>query len=484
MDMRFIEQCERERLHLSGAIQPHGFIVVTDDQQGVTHVSANLATYLPPVMCMAPGDPLVESFGHWLRMLESSPGNRWVQAGALEGRDGTIDLVVTRMPQGGWVFEGYPAGGVVHPLDRLPRFRPVPEDASAMHQARQELVELLADTSGFERVLYYRFREDEDGEVLAEARRGEAYGSYLGLRFPASDIPRIARDLYRRNPWRQIPDARADAVPVQGPGAPDLSLADLRSVSPVHRIYLANMGVRASLSLPVLVGDNLRALIACHHSQPRLLAVSRLEGLAQRVRDHAMLLSAYESRRHMRLVDDLPRRFANLLQVLARHGDPLAAWPELAPLLLMEFAVDGAVFSGDGQQAGWGLALEPGALEVLDAWLEQADEVVWHTDHLCAAVPGMPVSEVAGVLAIRVSTLSGRIFRVYLCRQEYLHEVAWGGNPDKPVEHHDGQLGIAPRRSFEKWVELRLGYSRSWDNESRLLAYRLRECLAAAITRV
>jgi len=70
--------------------------------------------------------------------------------------------------------------------------------------------------------------------------------------------------------------------------------------------------------------------------------------------------------------------------------------------------------------------------------------------------------------------------RLYLCRREWLHEVAWGGNPDKPVEYHDGTLGIAPRRSFEKWVEKRIGYCRPWENEVRLLLLRLRERVFAA----
>jgi light-regulated signal transduction histidine kinase (bacteriophytochrome) len=93
-------------------------------------------------------------------------------------------------------------------------------DADTLAERRRDLVREVAARSGFQRVMYYRFREDEDGdgEVLAEARQAEIYGSYLGLRFPASDIPRVARTLYVRNSWRLIPDARAAAVPVLGTG--------------------------------------------------------------------------------------------------------------------------------------------------------------------------------------------------------------------------------------------------------------------------
>jgi light-regulated signal transduction histidine kinase (bacteriophytochrome) len=64
-----------------------------------------------------------------------------------------------------------------------------------------------------------------------------------------------------------------------------------------------------------------------------------------------------------------------------------------------------------------------------------------------------------------------------LCRGETLYDVVWGGNPEKPVEVHEGLLNISPRRSFEKWVEKRMGYSRPWSNECRLMALKLREFL-------
>src|SRR5690606_28628938 len=96
---------------------------------------------------------------------------------------------------------------------------------------------------------------------------------------------------------------------------------------------------------------------------------------------------------------------------------------------------------------------------------------------LSRQMPLFPLSQVAGVLAFKARLPDGRFLRVYLGRLEYIHEVAWGGNPDKPVEYHDGQLGIAPRRSFEKWVEKCVGRCRPWGNETRLLALRLRELL-------
>ena len=104
---------------------------------------------------------------------------------------------------------------------------------------------------------------------------GPASASFLGLHYPASDIPVQARALYLRNLFRIIADVDAVPVPILPPldehGRPlDLSMSVLRSVSPIHIEYLKNMGVGASLSISIVVDGRLWGLFACHHYGPRL----------------------------------------------------------------------------------------------------------------------------------------------------------------------------------------------------------------------
>ena len=180
-------------------------------------------------------------------------------------------------------------------------------------------------------------------------------------------------------------------------------------------------------------------------------------------------------------MDGLSVRFSPFIDALHRHGELESAWMEYAPQLLEEFGADGAVLCRADKVIPFGHSLEPDALAVLDDWfVRQGSEFVWMCDSLSRRLPEYPLSATAGVLAIRTSTLQGQSnLRLYLTRQDHIHEVAWGGNPNKP-EEVSSLLGVAPRRSFEKWVEKRLGYSRPWLHEHRLLALKLRELLQQA----
>lgn len=479
MDKRFIEQCESEELHLSGQIQPHGALLVLETGQ-VVHWSANLPELLPQLTLPPVHDDLPADLLFLVERLPQQAGSRLQFAAALDGGSGLLDVVLSRNALEQIVVELFPALGQPahhgHPrlLDEVVELRAADQDG------QQALIRKVIDLTGYHRVMYYRFREDEDGEVLAEIRQPGVAGSYLGLRFPASDIPQIARLLYLLNPWRQIPDTVAQPVAVHGRSAqlPDLSYSDLRSVSPIHLLYLGNMGVRASLSFPIVVAGRLWGLIACHHGMPRELPLLTLDAAYQEVRQHALAVMNHQSQRRMQLVDGLNRRFSEAGEMICQAGDVVAAWAMLGAWLAGEFAADGAQLCIGDRLASWGSAFEPEALAVVDEWFcAQAAEPLFFSDCLLRKFADYPLSAVAGVLAVKTRTLDGEPVRVYLTRHEHVHEVAWGGNPDKPVEYHDGTYGIAPRHSFEKWIEKRIGYSRPWDNEMRLIGLKLRELL-------
>ena len=287
---RALQTCASEPIHLSGAIQPHGYLISCRlPDWSIHHVSANIEA----LTGAAPEDMLRHSLrefitGDVIQTIAETVGFADPGAPAQRAAVANIGPMATLCE-----VSVHAIDGLVHieiepqqrgAGDRSPtvvaqamiaRVAAGSEDEGAFRQRVVEQVRLL---TGYDRVMVYRFRHDDSGEVVAEAR-DEDMPSYLGLRYPASDIPAQARRLYLHNRIRVIPDARYAPVPVlpdrSAGGQPlDLSQMSLRSVSPVHLEYLANMGVAASMSISIVAGGRLWGLIACHHREVRHVPLS------------------------------------------------------------------------------------------------------------------------------------------------------------------------------------------------------------------
>ena len=484
LNQHFLAQCESEQLHLSGAIQPHGTLLVADAVGVITHAAENIHLFLEQTADTWIGKILPNSFTPLIAKLGYRPGDRQVGVVDMALAQGRywLDAVVTRGEVDQLVIEILDRHHSLPP-PQWPRVLPpdlVPDDEEGMQTLRRKLTEQIADLTGFQRVMYYQFRDDGDGDVIAEARRSDVYGSYLGLRYPASDIPQIARTLYLKNPWRLIPDITASPISLlsQTTAVPDLTYSDLRSVSPVHLSYLANMGVKASLSFPVNLGGELTALVAAHHSDSRFLPIGVLEQASALVRNHILTLQRYHAQVTLKAVDQPMRRF-QALPIATPTKQILANWQTIADWLMKEFHADGAQLCLGDEHRQAGKCGRTGTLTTLEQWFFSVrnESTVNHTDCLSHHMGSEIDDQVAGVLALRANTASQGELRLYLTRQEYLHEVAWGGNPDKPIEYTDGTNAMSPRRSFDKWLEKRRGYCRSWSRMDRLLALSLRQLL-------
>lgn len=476
----FIAQCEQEQLHRSGAIQGYGALLITAADGRVAHVSANIGDWLqqPPQALL--GQPLPAVLQAWTVGLDSASGSRLERPGLyLDGL--TLSAVITRTDSGGVMVELLPAdaGSRLSPLS-LPHTFAAFADSAAMLHARQQLVADIQQRFGFERVMFYRFRHDGTGEVVAEACGPAATGTYLGLRFPASDIPQIARDLYMKTPWRSIASARAQPVPLlslDGEVA-DLTYADLRSVSPVHQSYMQNMGVAASVSFPVRTANQLRALISCHATQEGQLSLPELQALAAQVERYNLREREFLTNRRTRLVQHLQQQFQDWRNLIAGAGSLAAAWPQLAPQIMQEFQAAGIWLDTGSLLLTAGLVPDDDAMQEITGWVQQAqdEQQVLLAQSLSRECPQPLLTEVAGLAAVSVAGPAAAL-QCLLFREEEMYQVSWGGNPDKPAEQHVGQHPVAPRNSFERWVENRIGYCREWPNDTRLKLLQLRSFL-------
>ena len=279
--------CEREAIHSPGTIQPHGVLLaLSEPDYTILHVSGSAAEHLGRSAESLLGLTLSEVLGdeqvrRVRRVLNIDP-RRPVHPLGMELRVhgaacGAFNAILHR--HDGLVFielepispSQRPAAALFFAL-RGAALRI--HDALSLEEACRISVEEVAQHTGFDRVMIYRFDADWSGEVIAEAR-SEDLPPYLGLHFPASDIPAQARRLYALNWVRIIPDVAYQPSAIVPPqnvlrgGALDLTFSVLRSVSPMHLAYLRDMGVRASMSISILREGALWGLIACHHRAPR-----------------------------------------------------------------------------------------------------------------------------------------------------------------------------------------------------------------------
>jgi light-regulated signal transduction histidine kinase (bacteriophytochrome) len=314
----------------------------------------------------------------------------------------------------------------------------------------------VQELTGFDRALIYRFDSDWNGQVIAEAGNGQL-PTYLDLRFPGSDIPAQARALYVANRVRMIPDVDYAPVLVEPDRDPetgdllDLSQAQLRSVSPVHREYMRNMGTAASMSVSILVDGRLWGLLSCHSARPHQVSDSVRSACDFVAQSLAMKISALQHAETAARGAQLAQVTGRLVAAMSSSQDWFASLSDMQEDLTAQVAADGvAVVQGMECHR---LGKTPDELEVrsLVSWLEAETKQDIFASHSMVAYDDRfqdMVETGSGVLAIRLSRLHASW--VIWFRPEVIQTVKWGGDPHKAVQE-SGR--IHPRQSFDTWRE-------------------------------
>lgn len=492
-----LTNCDREPIHQLGSVQPFGFLLAVSSDWIVTRASANLAEFLGITHSEAVGRPvssiIVPEALHALRnKLATLRGPDTVERifGITLTSDPQRFDVAVHVSHGQVIIEGErcnegqssaPSLSIRSMMSRLDQTETL--EAFFREGARQARA-----LTGFDRVMVYRFDDSGSGEVVAEAAR-PGIGSFLGLHYPASDIPVQARALYLRNLFRIIADINAAPVPIlpelDEHGLPlDLSMSVLRSVSPIHIEYLANMGVGASLSISIVVDGKLWGLFACHHYSERLPSAesrSTAELFGQ------MFASRLESRERRLALDyeTKARRIADrLLTSVADNASLLDDPTWLIDALADAIPADGIGVWINGRLAIAGLGPDEKSFAALIRHLNRnAAGRVYAVDRLAETYPDIEIDDaVAGMLAIPISR-SPRDY-VVLFRQEIVRTVRWAGDPHKPVEYGPNGPRLTPRKSFEAWSELVRGRSLPFTEAERRVAETIRVTLIEVVLRL
>lgn len=476
-----LTNCEREPIHLAGSIQPHGALLVLREPGLVTlQASANAADFLGiegPVL----GRGLAEfapALAEQVRARRDEPLERIpiVLRQPASAAGGPLDVLLHRPPEAGLVLELERPGPRVDLARHVERATAAILACTSLKTLAEETSRIFKELTGYDRVMVYRFDAEGHGEVLAE-RREAGLEPYLGNRYPASDIPQIARRLYERNRIRVLVDVDAPRVPIEPRLSPltgrdlDMSLCFLRSISPIHIRYLKNMGVAATLVASLVVGGRLWGLIACHHYEPRRVAYeirAVCELLAETV---ATRIAALESFLQAQAELSVRRLEQRLHEAIAREGDWQAALFDSSASLLQPVGASGAALLLDGQVLTVGEVPGTEELRRIGRWLdERGQRELVGTASLGLDEPAFSSlrSLASGLLAVPVSSLPGE-WLVWF-RPERIRTVTWGGNPFKPVEIGDQPGDLSPRRSFAKWHQLVQGTADPWSPADRAAA--------------
>lgn len=496
-----LTNCDQELVQFPGAIQPHGAMLIVDEPGYVIRqASANCDAIIGRTAQDLLGQRVSDVFDAAPRMLEQ------MQRMSLE--NGPVHVVresFAGSTNGVNIFAHRCGGVLILEIETIAD--PPKEPTTHLYSDVRETIALLEGCqglqnffnlaverirvfTGYDRVLAYKFAEDGSGHVMAEAI-SDGLEPYLGLHYPATDIPAPARRLFGASWLRHLPDV--DYAPVglvtdnaAGPTpAIDMSYAILRSVSVMYSGYLKNMGVHSTMVMPLMKQGQLWGLIsAMHHSGPRhvpyeaRMAAEFLSHMLSLLMSGKEDADGYEQRLRMTGVAD------QLVEALCRNSDlhvSLVAPDQ--PNLMSLVPSQGAAIAAHGSVSLVGQTPSKAEIAELVDWLSKMNQPVFCTEQLSDLYPAAVnfKSVASGILAVRLSQ-QARDFLLWF-RPEHIEIVNWAGNPQKPVvvSEAGGEVRLQPRVSFALWKESVTGRSQPWRHDEREAASALRQSILEII---
>lgn len=475
-------------------VQPHGALIAIDDASlTIGQTSTNAARMLGLPWEAIAGRTVAGCFqdttlGFW-ESLQTLAEGRFYRCNLATTAGQLLHATVHRPPsnfRGTVILEVEPLAAICPSLEThrdtlrtaLARLQRATDCEDLLQAATGELQQL----TGCDRVMVYRFDTTGAGAVVAESRSLAAGEPYLGLHYPAEDIPAAARVAYQHCPLRYIPDFGA-APATLSPSEPlDLDWSLLRYPSDCCREYHANMGTAALLVLPLLQSGQLWGLISCHHRQPRYLAPevrADCELLAQFLALELADRRHQEERAYERQLQVLR---ADIVAELASTRDPQATLTASEPRLLGLAGATGAATCWGGKISLVGRTPSRAAVRDLLTWAEtglEREENLLATHTLPASYPqAAAFSDAAsGLLLLQISRL--RHWAILWFRPEVPRTVDWAGDPRGSA--NPAIVATGPRTSFARWREIQRGSARPWHPAELASARELRNAIVSFV---
>ncbi|MBD2503070.1 ATP-binding protein [Anabaena azotica] len=489
-----ITNCDREPIHIPGLTQPHGVLIVLQEPElTILQASENtkvffsvypeffigkhLSHLISPEQVSIIQDALMQENQVFIQLLKI---NQNLLTGNEVAHQLKSEFFLGMLHRSGDVLileleaqESRKTSDYLENYQFLEQAIANIRNSTSMAELYRNITHELKQITQFDRVVIYKFEADNSGVIIAEDKESHL-DSYLGLHYPASDIPVQARRLYYQKWLRLIPDINYQPVrliPTNNPltDTPlDLSEAVLRSVSPLHIEYLQNMGVTATVCVSLINEKRLWGLIACHHYTPKNVnyEVRKICELIGKFASIELLnrqeRSLHSYRQQVKLIQE------QLRQALSDESDYIGNVFKRNEASLLELVqAQGAAILLEGQLTLLGSTPTPTQTQAIVNWLmsQNAQEIIY-TDSLpqLYAKAKNFKDKACGILAISI-VLNHRSYHIIWFRPEQIHTVNWAGNPNKPVSvDSDNSLLLSPRKSFELWKETVKDKSLPWQH--------------------
>lgn len=485
-------ECDRYNFETPGKIQSHGALFIMQEPNlnivqisqntletvGIAHremINQPITTFLDPKSA----DKLVKS--------TNSTDFSMINPLSLSFRGQQCDVILIRV--GNFlVAEVEPVSG---DTDNVDAYQMAAMQAMEKIQGAVFLEQLIDVTTNeireltdFDRVMYYKFDEDFNGQVVAEATVRDV-DSFLGLYFPASDIPARVRQLYINSKSRYLPDLHEPQSPIVPETNPvtrqgfDMTNLILRAVAPTHVEYMRNLGINSSLSFTIMRDGRMIGMFACHHySGKKVPYINRL--VSEQVVE--MFVAVYSQ-----LDDDTV------------HIEKLNAHKDTALEALRNQDLNGAGHDLISMTNAEGVAIMKGGQLVLEGYTPTEEEVralisvfenpsfnilyqedptgLLATSNMAHLFEGAERIKYAasGVIAVPISR-SQNDYIIWF-RPERILSATWAGNPDQAVHIDEKTMRVSPRKSFEAWQKSVENTSETWRSFEVQMAISLRDAL-------
>ncbi|GGO01636.1 diguanylate cyclase domain-containing protein [Saccharibacillus kuerlensis] len=491
-----LTNCEKEPIHIPGMIQPNGVLLAArrTPTGKIVQCSRNTDSFLGRTPEELLGTPLADLIGSEVMM---DLVKRDLNAAASSDLQYLkIQIEVDGMPVHFTAVAHESEGLLILELEYESEEKDSEDDfrwirtffvklkqSANRYTASQMAAEQVKEILGYDRVMIYEFDKEWNGKVIAEAKEANLE-AFLGHHYPASDIPKQARELYLRNWLRTIVDVDytpVEIIPTVQPltGRPlNLSLSVLRSVSPMHIEYLKNMGVCATVTISLIHDGKLWGMITCHHYSPKYVS--------HRIRNLCNFLGAFFSNElyQRQQLDNyqselrLRSEASKIAKIFTGNSSPFHVTEELyasEERLLQMMSASGAAVSYNDKLLLLGDTPTPQQVRELAGWMSgKVHNYTYQTSRLSLEFPAAAAYKEKASGALYVAMSPGQQNYMIWFRPEILQFVDWAGDPAKAVIQEDDGIRLSPRKSFEKWREVVQSTALDWKPEELNAVFELR----------